>query len=109
MPKPKSTSLPINILDNDIARIYTHIHPVLVLSLYAFSFKSIVADPVPTLLNGVIPITALQVTYAIICLPPTSAGSRSSPSSEKTKGGKKKAAKDEGGVGAKLVVRQAYC
>ncbi|OCL06059.1 glycosylphosphatidylinositol anchor biosynthesis protein 11 [Glonium stellatum] len=77
-PKARPTASTVDILNNDTARIYTHIHPILVLSLYVFRFKPIVADPVPTLLNTLILLGILQVAYVSVCLPAT--GTASTPS-----------------------------
>ncbi|OJD29726.1 gpi biosynthesis protein family pig-f [Diplodia corticola] len=76
---PASSSKPIETLNTDIARIYTHIHPFLVVSVFAIQFGGIVADPVTSLFNALIPLSVLQVVYAILCLP--AAGSSSSKSS----------------------------
>ncbi|KAH7049366.1 GPI-anchor biosynthesis protein-like protein [Macrophomina phaseolina] len=95
---PVSSSKPIETLNTDIARIYTHIHPFLVVSIFALQFNGVVADPVPSLFNALIPLSALQVIYAILCLP--AAGSSSSKSS----GARRKGAggKAEAGVGSKI-------
>jgi phosphatidylinositol glycan class F len=59
----------INVLNTDLARLYTHIHPFLLLSGYLFNFASIVSDPVSLLSKLAIPLSALQIAYVIICLP----------------------------------------
>ncbi|KAH3912931.1 hypothetical protein HBI56_090030 [Parastagonospora nodorum] len=97
-PKP-STSAPISPLPTDIARLYTYAHPAIILSLYAFQFKSIVADPVPALLNILAPLAVLQVAYVAICLPPTG----ETPKVKKVKPGEKKAAKEVGGARGSVV------
>jgi hypothetical protein len=84
-PKP-STAAPIEPLKNDMARLYTHVHPVIVLSLYAYKFKDIVADPVPALLNMLAPLAVLQIAYVALCLPPTG----ETPKVRKSKPGEKK-------------------
>lgn len=95
----------IDILNNDTAHIYSHMHPILLLSLYAFQFKSIVADPVPALLNTLIPLSILQIAYVSICLPAT--GASSAPPVIKP-GIKKKsgASKPESSIQGKIVVRE---
>ncbi|KAF4308020.1 GPI biosynthesis protein Pig-F [Botryosphaeria dothidea] len=95
---PTSSSKPIETLNTDIARIYTHIHPFLVVSIFALQFNGIVEDPVSSLFNALIPLSVLQVVYAILCLP--AAGSSSSKSS----GTRRKGAggKAEAGVGSKV-------
>lgn len=62
---------PISLLNTDTARLYTHIHPVIVLSIYFLSFKRIVADPVSALAALLLPLAVSQVAYVILCLPPT--------------------------------------
>jgi phosphatidylinositol glycan class F len=84
-PKPSAAS-PIEPLKNDAARIYTHIHPVVVLSLYAYQFPAIVADPVSALLALLAPLAVLQIAYVAVCLPPTG----ETPKVRKSKIGEKK-------------------
>jgi phosphatidylinositol glycan class F len=101
-PKP-STAAPVEPLKNDAARLYTHIHPVVILSLYAYKFRDIVADPVPALLSILAPLAVLQIAYVAVCLPPTG----ETPKVKKSKPGEKKKStvgRLEGGVGAAIVV-----
>lgn len=101
-PKP-STAAPIEPLKNDFARLYRHAHPAVILSMYAFSFKAIVADPVPTLLNLLAPLAIAQIGYVTACLPPTG----ETPKVKKTKPGEKKRhipGKLESGVNGTIVV-----
>lgn len=98
-----STTTPIEPLNNDAARVFTHIHPVLVLSLFAYSFNSLVADPVSTLLNTLAPLALLQILFVAVCLPPTGG----TPTIKKQKPGEKKTkvpGKLETGVNSKIVV-----
>jgi phosphatidylinositol glycan class F len=98
-----STAPPIEPLHNDTARIYTHVHPVIVLSLYAYKFPAIVADPVPALLSILAPLAVLQVAYVALCLPPTGG----TPTIRKQKPGEKKSrlpGKLETGLNSKIVV-----
>jgi phosphatidylinositol glycan class F len=102
-PKP-STAAPVEPLKNDVARLYSYGHPAVVLSLYAFQFKAIVADPVPALLNILAPLAVLQIAYVAICLPPTG----ETPKVKKSKPGEKKKnapGKVEMGVNGTIVVR----
>jgi GPI ethanolamine phosphate transferase 2/3 subunit F len=71
------TSKPIEPLDSNGSQILSHLHPALLLSLYAFQFNAIVVDPVPALLNTLFITSAIQITYAVVCLPPTEGGSAS--------------------------------
>jgi phosphatidylinositol glycan class F len=101
-PKP-SIAPPIEPLKNDVARLYTHVHPVVVLSMYAYKFKDIVADPVPALLGLLAPLAVLQIAYVAVCLPPTG----ETPKVKKSKPGEKKKQASgvlETGVTAKIVV-----
>ena len=63
------TSQPISILPSDTARVYTHIHPVLLFVYYYLRFPVIVANPVPALFFDLVPISILQSLYAVLCLP----------------------------------------
>ena len=65
------TSQPISLLPSSAARTYSHVHPVLLSTYYYLRFSSLVADPVPTLTTDLLPICLLQLSYAVICLPPT--------------------------------------
>ena len=82
-------SQPISVLPTNVARIYTHIHPILILSLYYLSFPSLVADPVSTLKQALAPLAHLQITYCVVCLPP-SKGSSTPPSTSSATPKKKK-------------------
>lgn len=104
-PAPKAPATPIEPLNTDAARIYTHIHPILVLSLYAYKFNDLVADPVPALLSTLLPLAVLQIAFVAVCLPPTSGTSTAQVKKQKL-GDKKKAApgKIEKGINATIVV-----
>jgi phosphatidylinositol glycan class F len=101
--QPRAPATPVEPLANDVARLYTHLHPVLVLSLYAFKFRDIVADPVPALLSTLLPLGVLQIAYVAVCLPPTGGTSQL----KKQKSGDKKKhtpGKVESGVNGTIVV-----
>jgi phosphatidylinositol glycan class F len=106
-----STAPPIEPLKSDTARFYTHIHPILVLSLYAFKFPALVADPVSTLLSTLAPLAVLQIAFVAVCLPPTGG----TPTMRRQKPGEKKGrapGKLEQGLNSKIVARlpqTAYC
>jgi phosphatidylinositol glycan class F len=68
---PVKTSSPIELLPNDLARIVSQVHPALLLSAYYLRFPAFVADPVPTLLNSLLPLAVVQIGYAVLCLPAT--------------------------------------
>lgn len=106
VPAPKAPATPIEPLNTDAARIYTHIHPILVLSLYAFKFNDLVADPVPALLSTLLPLAVLQIAYVAVCLPPTSGTSTPAQIKKQKLGDKKKPApsKVEKGINGTIVV-----
>ena len=88
--KPRPPAHPMDILNDDTARLYTHIHPALVISLYAVRFKAIVADPVSALTTTLIPLSILQIAYVAICLPPTGGTASTPATTDKRKVGEKK-------------------
>lgn len=80
----KTRALPVKPLENDVAKLYTHIHPILVLSTYIFSFQSIVENPVRSLYILLLPLSILQVIYVVLCLPPVPpAGTATTTTSQK--------------------------
>ncbi|RDW62832.1 hypothetical protein BP5796_11134 [Coleophoma crateriformis] len=85
-------SLPVELLPSEVARIFTHIHPVLLLSAYYARFHSLVADPVHTLLSGILPLAITQILYAVLCLPAT--GSDKRPTLKKKLNAPKKVSSD---------------
>lgn len=100
-PPPPLKSQIIPIVPTEFARIYNVTHPFVVLSLYYFSFPSIVANPVLALQYLLVPLSVLQLAYAVTCLPASSgrSGSASSSSSSKHKGkGKGKNAQGNNGL-----------
>jgi phosphatidylinositol glycan class F len=106
--KLRPSASPIDILRNDSAKLYTHLHPVLVLSLYAYQFRSMVADPVLTLTRSLVPLSILQIAYVAICLPPTGSSGSSALQQERRKPGEKKKptpGKVEVGINVKIIVR----
>jgi len=106
-----STSLPIEILPTDTARLYTYIHPFLVLGVYYLRFSALVADPVSTLLTSLIPLSVLQISYAVTCLPAAKRAAKQSTPVKSAKQGQRKkpgASKAENGLSNKLVVRIQY-
>jgi phosphatidylinositol glycan class F len=83
------TPLPVDLLPTDLARIVSQAHPALLLSAYYLRFPALVADPVSTLLNSLPPLAAIQIAYAVICLP--AVRSTSKPVKKAKPGEKKKA------------------
>lgn len=72
-PSPKPPAPPVSILPSQTARIYSFAHPLLLLVLLAARFRGLVADPVGELLGDLPALAALQVVYAVLCLPPAGA------------------------------------
>ncbi|CAL3972563.1 unnamed protein product, partial [Diplocarpon coronariae] len=69
-------SLPIEILPNELARIFSQIHPAIILSAYYLRFPALVADPTSTLLKSLLPLAAVQILYAALCLPAVGSNSK---------------------------------
>jgi phosphatidylinositol glycan class F len=108
-PKAHSSSLPINTLDTSLARLFTHIHPILLLGFYSLRFDALVQDPVSALLASSVPVAALQIAYLVICFAPAGAGdgvTSSPPVGKPAKGQRRKAAvvKGEVSVGGRVMV-----
>lgn len=74
--------VPVQLQSSTASRVYTHIHPILVLSLFYSRLSATVADPVTSLLQLLGPVAFLQVLYSILCVPisstPTSKSSKPS-------------------------------
>lgn len=68
------TSTPISLLPTQNARLYHHIHPTLLLSIFYLRFSAIVADPVSELFQLTFVLVALQMLYVVLCLPTAKAG-----------------------------------
>lgn len=68
--------VPVDNLPTEAARLYTHIHPFLLLGIYYLRFNSLTADPVSTLLTSLVPLGILQISYAVVCLPAAKGSSR---------------------------------
>jgi phosphatidylinositol glycan class F len=73
---PPKPSLPIELLPNDLARLVSQAHPALLLAAYYIRFPALVADPVSTLLQSLAPVAAIQIIYAVTCLPHVGSSSK---------------------------------
>lgn len=62
---------PTNLINNDAARLYNYLHPLVVLSSYLLQFRPIVTNPVSSLTALLFPLNILQVVYVVLCLQPT--------------------------------------
>ena len=80
-PTPKPSAPPVNIFPSPAARLYSYVHPVLLVTVYVASFPSLVADPITKLLNDLPLLSVLQIAYVMVCLPPAGAVSSSSSQS----------------------------
>jgi GPI ethanolamine phosphate transferase 2/3 subunit F len=61
--KPNTQTIPRN------ASIYNHIHTPLVLGYYALRFSALVADPLQTMIQDLLPVTIAQCAFCATCLP----------------------------------------
>lgn len=89
------TSQPIPLLSTPLARTYTHIHPLLLLTISYLRFPSLVASPLPTLLSSLLLHAAAQLLWVVTCLPPhthTSPLSKPHPKKPVTPGPKRRSA-----------------
>jgi hypothetical protein len=97
---PSAPSKPIEIFQTQPSQLIANLHPILLLSVLIFSFKSLVNDPVNTLI-GIAPTIALvQAIYCVVCLPSTG----QAPPPPLKPGQKRKAASFTQDLGAKVVV-----
>ncbi|RMX88709.1 hypothetical protein D0869_01424 [Hortaea werneckii] len=93
-------SKPVDILSSQPSQLYSNLHPILLFSILAFSFKTLVHDPVNTLLGLAPTIAILQALYCVICLPSTG----QTPPPVRKPGEKKKPQKAGQDIWAKIVV-----
>jgi phosphatidylinositol glycan class F len=91
---------PVDILQTQFSLLYANLHPILLLSILLFSFRTLVEDPVNTLLGLAPTVAVLQAVYCVICLP--SPGQTPAPPPKP--GQKKKPAKPAQDIWAKVVV-----
>lgn len=91
---------PIDLLQNPASQLYANLHPILLISILLFSFKTLVQNPVGTLLGLAPTVTILQALYCVLCLP----SSGQTPAATSKPGQKKKPAKPAQDVWAKVVV-----
>lgn len=101
---------PITVLPTPAARIYSHLHPLVIISLYGFRFHALVQDPVATLWSLLPVVAALQSLYVMFCLPAAGgtmggSGSGGSDKARSGKGGlKRRRSEAEGSLSRKVVV-----
>ncbi|PHH81040.1 hypothetical protein CDD80_4344 [Ophiocordyceps camponoti-rufipedis] len=73
-PRQKTSVEAVPILDTPLARTVSLARPVTLAGLLAGRFGALVADPVAALGSGLAVVVAVQVLYAVVCLP--AAGSK---------------------------------
>ncbi|KAK7908189.1 glycosylphosphatidylinositol anchor biosynthesis protein [Apiospora marii] len=81
-------------LPSPLAQAIRHVHPVLLLSLFYLRFGALVRDPVPTLLHSLLAVAALQIAYAVICLPAAGSSAAVQPAKKLRPGEKRKPVAD---------------
>ena len=99
---PIMPAKPIDVLQNQYALLYANLHPILLLSILLFSFRTLVEDPVNTLLGLAPTIATIQSIYCVLSLPPKGQTLTSAPKP----GQKKKSQKPAQDIWAKIVVRE---
>nr|OQO15664.1 hypothetical protein B0A51_15764 [Rachicladosporium sp. CCFEE 5018] len=98
-PDPPVISKPVSILDNDIARLVSNTHPVLLLSIPLLSFPRVVEDPISALIGLASTTAVIQLLYCLVCLPSTG----QAPPPPLKPGQKRKSVKLAQDLGARLV------
>jgi hypothetical protein len=95
---------PIEVLTTPESRFYANLHPILLLAIFIAAFRSLVADPINTLLGLAPTVAILQAAYCILCLP---SSGNPAPAPPKPGQKKKKPAKPTQDLAAKIVVRRS--
>jgi len=65
--KPKTNAIPL--LQSEAASYYSYAHTVQLLAYYYFRASALVADPLATLLQDLVPVAITQCLFCAICLP----------------------------------------
>ncbi|KAI1473498.1 PIG-F-domain-containing protein [Daldinia eschscholtzii] len=84
---------PVQILASPQAQVVRHLQPALLVSLFLARFRALVADPVSALSSALPLVVAVQVTYAVVCLP--AVGSQNAKPAKKARPGEKRKAGPE--------------
>lgn len=99
--------LPVQTNPTPLSQTLRHAHPLLLGAVLALRFPALVFDPVSAMSGSILPLTAaLQVAYAVICLPIAGATGASQDKKVKTRSLKPSAARktpSEGGNNAIVV------
>lgn len=80
----------VPLLSNPAAVPAAIAHPLLLAGLFFWRFNALVTDPVSTLQTALPVVAAIQVAYAVLCLPVT--GSQGAKAPKKPRHGDKKKA-----------------
>jgi hypothetical protein len=89
---PFASLLPVQIRQTPLAQAARHGLPALLAALFVVRFRALVADPVSTMLSSLPVVVAIQLVYAVVCLP--AAGSQSAKTARKARPGEKKRSSD---------------
>src|ERR1700736_482071 len=82
--RPSRLSTPIELLPTVIAGS-NYALPSLLLSVFYLRFPALIADPVPTLLQALIPVTVCQIAYCLYCLPVAGTNARVTKKAQRSK------------------------
>lgn len=105
---PTNALRPVQIRQTPLAQAARHALPALLAGVFAVRFRALVADPVSAMATTLPATVALQVAYAVLCLP-VAGGSATAAAARKQKGrvgadGKKRAGGEGGVEGGAVVV-----
>lgn len=87
------STMPIELLPTAIAGS-NYASSVVLLSAFYLRFPALVADPVPTLLQALIPVAVCQTVYCLYCLPVAGTNSRVAKKAQRSKAGTAKKPND---------------
>lgn len=73
-------SEPVEILNNEAARLYSYAYPGIVFGLFSVRFGATVADPISSLSQLLLSVCILQAIYMSMCLPAATSMRPSLPS-----------------------------
>jgi phosphatidylinositol glycan class F len=99
--KTKAPVQPISILDTPAASAISLARPIVLVGLLALRFNALISDPVSTLQTALPVVAAIQVSYALLCLP--ALGSHHVKGARKTRPGERKKAADTSGPNSVFV------
>ncbi|KAE8150794.1 GPI biosynthesis protein family Pig-F-domain-containing protein [Aspergillus avenaceus] len=78
-PAAQKITPPTQILNTTIAKLYSTIHPLVLLILVTVRFDALVQDPISELLNDLPFLVGLQLLFVVLCLPPAGADEKHDP------------------------------